>query len=233
MDVPRETPERGELKRPRLTAFAAIVFAIMTYLYFPTSAPRIAAPTSSDCVELQLWTNGFHSDLSVPASIFPADHPLRRLYPNADSFLIGWGEEAFFRSDVFSVWRALDALVPPSPSVAHVAEGGSHVRGYLGANLQGAAFGVSAEGAAGLVAYVDSTLALGPDGGAVLVTPGKVIGHSSFLRARGSFHLFNVCNQWMARAIRAAGLNVNARAAWMGDWLLKEVRRERPGGCSV
>lgn len=233
MDVPRETPERGELKRPRLTAFAAVVFATMIYLYFPTSAPRVAAPSAGDCVELQLWTNGFHSDLSVPASIFPENHPLRRLYPNADSFLIGWGEEAFFRSDVFSAWRALDALVPPSPSVAHVAEGGSHVRGYLGADLQGGAFAVSREGAAGLVAYIDSTLALGPDGGVVLVSPGKVNRRSSFIRARGSFHLFNVCNQWMARALRAAGLDVNARAAWMGDWLLKEVRRERPAGCSV
>ena len=49
----------------------------------------------------------------------------------------------------------------------------------------------------------------------VIVAPGKVIGRSDFLRTRGSFHLFNVCNQWLARALRAAGVDVNARAAWL------------------
>ena len=94
------------------------------------------------------------------------------------------------------------------------------------------AIAVSREGAAAFVAYVDRTLALDAAGGAIVVAQGKLIGQSSFLRARGSFHLFNVCNQWMARALRAAGVNVNARAAWLGGGLLEEVRRERPTGCA-
>lgn len=232
MGVPGEALERGRLKRPRLTALAALVFAVMVYLYFPQSAPEVAAPRADDCVELHLWTNGFHTDIAAPAEIFPNSHALRRLYPEARAFLIGWGDERFYRSDVFDWGLALDAVMPPSPSVMHIAYDAPGAAAYLGPNGD-APIAVSRQGAAGFVAYVDRTLALDAEGRPEIVAPGKLIGRSAFLRARGSFHLFNVCNQWMARALRAAGLHVNARAAWLGGGLLKEVRRERPHVCSA
>ncbi len=234
MGVPGEAAERGKLKRPRLAALAALSFCLLVYVYGPSTPPAVAAPSEGDCVELHLWTNGFHSDIAAPAAIFPANHPLRRLYPQADSFLIGWGEESFYRSDVFRLELAFDAIVPPSPSVMHVVADAGRAQAYLGPReqLQEAVVAISREGAAGFVAYLDRTLALDAAGMPIVVTPGKVGGRSSFLRARGSFHLFNVCNQWMARAVRAAGVNVNSRAAWMGDWLVREVQRERPGGCA-
>jgi uncharacterized protein (TIGR02117 family) len=231
MGVPGEAVERGKLKRPRLTALAALVFAVMTYLYFPQPAPEVAAPRADDCVELHLWTNGFHTDIAAPAEIFPASHALRRLYPEARAYLIGWGDERFYRSDVFSIWLALDAITPPSRSVMHIAYDAPGAAVYLGPNGD-APIAVSRDGATGFVAYVDRTLALDGEGAVIPIAPGKLIGRSSFLRARGTFHLFNVCNQWMARALRAAGLDVNARAAWLGGGLLKEVRRERPEGCA-
>jgi uncharacterized protein (TIGR02117 family) len=230
MGVPGKTAERGELRRPRLGAFATLVFAVLIYLWGPTSPPRVAQPRAGDCVELHLWTNGFHTDIAAPVDIFPPEHPLRRLFPGARAFLIGWGDEKFYRADVFDWGLALDAIVPPSPSAMHVAYDAAGAARYLGPT-DNVAIAVSREGAAGLVAYVDRTLALDAEGAPIRVAPGKLIGRSAFLRARGSFHLFNVCNQWMARALRAAGLNVNAHAAWMGDWLIREVRRERPEGC--
>lgn len=230
MGVPGEAAERRGLKHPRLTALAVFVFAVIVYLYFPQPAPRVTPARAGDCIELHLWTNGFHTDIAAPAAMFPDGHALRRLYPEARVFLIGWGDERFYRSDVFSIWLALDAITPPSPSVMHIAYDAPGAAAYLGPTGD-APIAVSREGAAGFVAYVDRTLALDGAGAVIPIAPGKLIGRSSFLRARGSFHLFNVCNQWMARALRAAGLNVNARAAWLGGGLLKEVRRERPAGC--
>ena len=54
---------------------------------------------------------------------------------------------------------------------------------------------------------------------------------SAFLRSRGSFHLLQVCNQWMARALRAAGVDVNARAAWLAGPLIRQVRKVQPTAC--
>lgn len=229
MGVQVETARDRELKRPLLAAASVAAFAILVFLYGPWPSPSVRAPSPGDCIELQVFTNGFHSDIAAPAALFPEGHPLRTLYPQAGAFLIGWGDERFYRSDVFDWGLALDAALPPSPSVMHVAYNAPYAAAYLGPS-ESTTIAISHEGAAGFVAYVDRTLAL-REGRVQLVAPGKIVGRSAFVRARGSFHLFNVCNQWMARALRAAGLDINARSAWFGDDLLRQIRRQGRNRC--
>jgi uncharacterized protein (TIGR02117 family) len=221
---------RGLKRRPLAATITLAGAALVAYLYMPIPAPNVAPPSAGDCVELHMWSNGFHSDIGAPAAIFPADHPLRRLYPDAESFLIGWGEQAFYFSDGTDLMLGLDALVPPSPSVLHVAYNAGPSSAYLGPN-DDTAIAVSRAGAARFVAYIDRALMLDEAGAPIVTTPGKVVGRSVFLRTRGSFHLFNVCNQWMARALRAAGIDVNARAAWMAGPLIAQVRKTGRTGC--
>lgn len=225
-----EQRRRQLSQHPRATSVLLVLVLVFAYLFLPIPAPRVAAASEGDCVELHLYSNGYHSDLAAPASIFPDDHPLRRLYPDAESFLIGWGDRAFYYSDGTNLWLGLDALVPPSPSVLHVAYNAGPSSAYLGPN-DDTAIAVSQEGAARFVAYVDRYLVLDQSGAAVRTSDGKVIGRSAFLRSRGSFHLLNVCNQWMARALRQAGIDVNARAAWLAGPLIRQVRKVGRTGC--
>lgn len=225
MGVPGEVAERRrKLERPRVSAFAVAAFALLMYLYGPWPSPRVEEPSIGDCVELHLWSNGYHSDIGAPAELFPENHPLRQRYPDARSFLIGWGDERFYYSDGTDLLLGLDALIPPSASVMHVAYNAPASSAYLGPN-DDVAVAISHAGAARFVAYIDRALVLDDNGAPIVTSPGKVIGRSAFLRTRGSFHLFNVCNQWMARALRAAGIDVNARAAWLAGPLIAQVRR--------
>lgn len=233
MGVSSETADRRRsLKRPIAATASALAFALLVYLYGPLPPPAVPPPSPADCVELHLFSNGFHTDIGAPATIFPENHPLRRLYPEAREFLIGWGEDAFYHSDGTNLWLGLDALIPPSPTVLHVTYNAPYEAAYLGPNDE-TAVAISHQGADRFVAYIDTYLVVNSRGGAVVVSPGKVTGRSSFLRTRGSFHLFNVCNQWMARAIRAAGVDVNARAAWLAGGLLRQVRRTGRDHCPV
>lgn len=233
MSVPDGTAERSGLRRrPIAATITLIATLVIAYLYLPIPAPRIAAATEGDCVELHLYSNGYHSDIGAPASIFPEDHPLRRLYPEAQEFLIGWGDERFYQTDGSNLWIGLDALIPPSPSVLHITYDAPEASRYLGPN-DDLAIGVSHEGAARFVAYVDRALVLDEAGAPFRIADGKVVGRSAFLRSRGSFHLFNVCNQWMARALRAAGVDVNARAAWLAGPLIRQARRKGPTACAA
>jgi len=209
-----------------------IAISIFAYLYAPLPAPSAPAPTANDCVELHLYSNGFHSDIGAPASIFPENHPLRRMYPDAQSFLIGWGDQAFYLSDGSDLMLGLDALIPPSASVFHIAYNAGPSSAYLGPN-DDTGIAVSREGARRFVAFVDRFLILDAQGNPVRTSDGKVIGRSAFLRSRGSFHLLQVCNQWMARALRAAGVDVNARAAWLAGPLIRQVRKVQPTACPV
>lgn len=233
MGVPGEiaVERRGFVKRrPIATGLLVAICALFTYLYFPMPAPNVARASAGDCVELHLYSNGFHSDIGAPASIFPEDHALRRLYPEARSFLIGWGEERFYQSPGTDLMLGLDAIIPPSPTVFHIAYNAAPSSVYL-APTDDTAIAVSAEGAARFVAMVDKYLVLDAAGAAVPVAPGKVVGRSTFLRSRGSFHLFNVCNHWMAKALRAAGVNVNTRASWLAGPLVEQVRAQGLAAC--
>lgn len=235
MGVPGEAIEqrRRQLSQHPIAATVTLLAVIVfTYLFVPLPAPNVPPPSAGDCVELHLYSNGYHSDIGAPASIFPETHPLRRLYPDAQSFLIGWGDQAFYYSDGTNLWLGLDALIPPSPSVLHVAYNAAQSSVYLGPN-DDTSIAVSGEGAARFVAYVDRYLVLDANGDPVRTSNGKVIGRSSFLRSRGSFHILNVCNQWMARALRRAGVNVNARAAWLAGPLIRQVREVQPTSCSA
>ncbi len=235
MGVPGETTDqrrRALTRRPIAAGVAIGAFALLAYLYVPLPAPNVAAPSAGDCVELTLFTNGFHTDIAAPAAIFPEAHPLRRLYPDAQTFLIGWGEERFYFSDGTDVWLGLNALIPPSPSVMHITYNAPAVAAYLGPNAE-TPVAVSTEGAASFVAFVDRALVLDEAGEVVRTSDGKIVGRSSFLRTRGSFHLFNVCNQWMARALRAAGINLNARAAWLGGPLVRAVEETGRTSCAA
>lgn len=233
MGVPGEAAEqrRRQLTQRPIAASATLAAVLLfAYLYLPLPAPNVAPPAPSDCVELHLYSNGYHSDIGAPASLFPEDHALRRLYPDAESFLIGWGDRRFYYSDGTDLWLGLDALIPPSPSVFHIAYNAGPSSAYLGPN-DDTAVAISREGAARFVAFVDRYLVLDETGAAVRTSDGKVIGRSAFLRSRGSFHLFNVCNQWMARALRAAGVDINARAAWLAGPLIRQVRKVGQTGC--
>lgn len=235
MDVPGETADdrrRTLTRRPIAASVAIGVFALLAYLYLPLPAPNVAAPSEGDCVELTLFTNGFHTDIAAPAAIFPEAHPLRRLYPEAQTFLIGWGEERFYYSDGSNLWLGLDALIPPSPSVMHITYNAPAVAAYLGPSAE-TPVAISREGAADFVAFIDRALVLNAAGSVVRTSDGKIVGRSSFLRTRGSFHLFNVCNQWMARALRAAGININARAAWLGGPLVQAVEDTGRTSCAA
>jgi uncharacterized protein (TIGR02117 family) len=235
MSVPGEAVEqrRRQLsQRPVAATVSLIAVIIFAYLFAPIPAPSVASPSPEDCVELHLYSNGYHSDIAAPASLFPENHPLRRLYPDAESLLIGWGDEAFYKSNGTDLWLGLDALIPPSPSVMHVAWNAPEASAYLGPN-DDLAVGISSEGAARFVRFVDRALVLDGAGDAIRVSDGKVVGQSTFLRTRGSFHLLNVCNQWMGRALRAAGVDVNARAAWLAGPLIRQARIIGRTGCAT
>lgn len=237
MGVPSETANGGRglstlSRRPVAATLTLLIVAVFAYLYAPIPAPRAAAPTPEDCVELHLYSNGYHSDIGAPASIFPEDHPLRRLYPDAESFLIGWGDRAFYYSDGADLWLGLDALIPPSASVFHIAYNAGPSSAYLSPN-DDTSIAVSRDGAERFVAFIDRFLVLDAQNNPIRTSDGKIVGRSAFLRSRGSFHLLQVCNQWMARALRAAGVNVNARAAWLAGPLIRQVRKVGQTSCAA
>ena len=205
-----------------------VALAAAALVTWPGPARSTAAPTTGDCAEIAVWSNGFHTSLSIPAAILHPEHPLRQAMPDAPYLLVGWGDAGFYR-DGPGLWRGLDAIVPPSPSVIHLIGADEPVeRFYTPTRLQRAA--LSSSQAAGLAAFLAREVAV-VEGQAMVVGQGHAGPGSLFLEGRSSFHGLYVCNHWTARALRAAGLSVGSRLSYRADGVLDDLARSAPAAC--
>jgi uncharacterized protein (TIGR02117 family) len=173
------------------------------------ATPEPQRPSAGDCLEIGVYSNGFHTSLTLPSEALNADHPLRRLFPDARWLVIGWGDEDFFREPGGgTVGQGVRAIFPGGPTVLHVIALDVAPERYFAADDAPHA-AVTRAGAAQLARYIDQEIVRSLEGDAVVVAPGQHPGRSYFLRARDeTFSLFNNCNHWAARGLRAAGLPI-------------------------
>lgn len=175
--------------------------------------PAPGAPTT----EVFIVSHGYHAGIVVPRGAL-ADEARRRGLPalghiatrfaDFDRLEIGWGDEGFYREvptvESLSVPLAIRALLRPgNPSVLHVVGIKNDPRAVF-TNSDLVRIDLGAAGFERLADKLDATFAR--DG--VLprdLGPG-LYGTSRFYRANGAFHLFNVCNHWIAGLLDAAGV---------------------------
>ena len=115
-----------------------------------------------------------------------------------------------------SAFRAL--FWPGNPSVLHVVGLADHPRAaFAAADI--VRLELSAAGFARLLAKIDTTFAPGQQD----LGPG-LYGPSLFYRARGAFHVFHVCNHWIADLLAAAGVPTLPALAALPPGLLLDLR---------
>jgi uncharacterized protein (TIGR02117 family) len=116
---------------------------------------------------------------------------------------IGWGEERFYQARSTTLGMALRAVLQPNPSVLQVVPLSRPAREYF-ADSEVAEVQLGDEGYRALVAFVAESFTRRPAQEVVRLSP-SLYGGGWFYRAEGSFHAFNTCNTWVARAIESGG----------------------------
>ena len=167
--------------------------------------------------------SGYHTGLVVRARDVPqAAWPARRDFPDADYLELGWGAREYYRRVDPGISLAVRALFTPSASTLRampVAGSPVHVfRDSLLIELQ-----LSPEGFQGLVEFVRRMYELDADGRAIVV-PSEHRDGSRYYASPLTFHAFENCNVWTARALAAAGLPVRPETAVTADLLVHQVR---------
>lgn len=207
-----------------------IIFTAAALLVACASAPS-PPPSPGDCTTIRLWSNGWHANLALRANALGEDHLLRNLFPDAEYFLIGWGERDFYMAEDAGFWKGLKAIVPPSPSVIHVIAADEPVEDSLWRPRDLAEFAISETGAERMAENIANAVVRDEDGSPIILSQGRIAGASYFLAARGNFHLFNMCNHWTARRLREAGVPVTSGISFTAAGLIDAVRRKAPASC--
>jgi len=190
------------------------------------------APDGAPRVDVFVVSHGYHAGIVVPRQPL-ADLASREghdaLMAVATRFAaypwleIGWGDEGFYTSvptiaslTFRSAARAL--FLPGNPSVLHVVGLGDDPRAaFPFADM--VRLELSEPGFARLLARIDASFGLGHQD----LGPG-LYGPSRSYRAVGTFHVFNVCNHWIAGLLDAAGVPTAPVLATLPPGLLIDLR---------
>ena len=218
-------------------AVAMVLFLGLTLITARHGNPDLYPPArGADSVEIFLVNHGYHTGIVVPRAA-TSDVAARRglaaltaitaRFAAFSSLEIGWGDEGFYRSaptiGSVTVPLALRALFRPgNPSVIHVV-GVNESPPVVFTRSELVPIRLSADGFARMLALIDATLARTERGELLDLGPG-LYGPSLFYRAVGAFHIFNVCNHWVARLLDAAGVPTSPVLAIAPSGLLLDLR---------
>jgi uncharacterized protein (TIGR02117 family) len=170
-------------------------------------------------VEIFVVSHGYHSGLVLPreklaeAAGRRGDAALATVSQRFAGFHwleIGWGDEGFYRHvpDAASLTfgLAIRALFRPgNPSVVHVVGLPGHPReAFPRSDL--VRIELSSGGWARMLDGLEASFNKGEGGAAPEPLGPGLYGPSLFYRGTEAFHVFNVCNHWVARLLSAAGV---------------------------
>ena len=158
---------------------------------------------------VRVASNGWHTAIVVPGPALAATGLLPEAadFPGAAFLEFGWGDRVYYPAADKTLGMALAAALAPTPAVMHMAglaaapEAGAGRREVVSVALSAAGFRRLAEA---LAAEFER-----PSGGRAAPVSRGLYPGSRFYHARGEFHLFNTCNTWTARMLRARAASLS------------------------
>ncbi|NIO08038.1 MAG: DUF2459 domain-containing protein [Deltaproteobacteria bacterium] len=157
-------------------------------------------------------SHGWHTGIVIDRSDLLEQIPEFKTDFGAVEYLeVGWGDAGYYQASKAKPTLALRAALFPTSSVLHVVEVPSSPRSYF-SKSKVVDLRVPETGYGKMLDFIAGTFYRDPRKHDEVVKKGKgLYGKSRFYRAKGSFHAFNTCNTWVARAVAATGFPVSRR----------------------
>jgi uncharacterized protein (TIGR02117 family) len=181
---------------------------------------------SSDELAYTIWVvdHGWHTAIVVRRTDIDAT-----IWPEVNDFVdaafveVAWGDREFYMADRATGWLAVKAALFTSGSVLHVVGFGAPVDTYFPGSAV-VELRVSRRGFDAMTRLFHEEYQRDEQSRSARLAPG-LYGASRFYAARSRYHLFNTCNTWVARALRAAGLDVTSAGIVTAGGVMQEARR--------
>ena len=171
-----------------------------------------------------LVSHGWHTGIVVRRADLPtAVWPESEDFPGAEYLEVGWGDRDYYQTREPGAWLAIKAAFWPTPSVLHMVGFSGAVASYFPYS-EVIELELSQRGFERLCGFVHGRFDRNGAARSTRLGPG-LYGHSAFYPAREKFHLFNTCNVWTARVLRAGELPVTPFFAITTDNVMSQARQ--------
>ena len=191
------------------------IVRILMYFLVAVACCACAAPAkdlfspgdNAPVKQIYLVSHGWHAGIVLRRADIPAGlWPQNVNFPDAEFLEVGWGDKQYYQTPGAHFGIALRAVLWPTSSVLHIVGFNGAVAAYFSSSeIIGIKLGEP--GFELLLRYIAASFARDESGQALPLGRGRY-GNSRFYLSRESYHLFNTCSVWTARALRAAGVPV-------------------------
>ena len=167
--------------------------------------------------------HGWHTGLVIKRADIPDGlWPEHNDFPQAIYVEVGWGDKEFYLAKEPTFGLALQAAVKSTGSVLHIVGFTPPPEAYFPYS-DVLAVRLSLPGFEALSSFIHATYKRDAQGHTLPLGKGWY-DDSRFYLAEGRYHLFNTCNNWIARALQAAGAPINPASAMTAGNVLSQVR---------
>ena len=192
----------------------------------PSSAPAPVGSRADEeprVHEVRVLSNGWHTAILVDRAAAASTGllPEAQDFPDAALLEFGWGDREYFPAKNKTLGLALGAVLGESPAVMHVA--GRAVPPGRDTKPDVATLTLTETDFQALIRAIDGDFER-PEGGRAEPVAKGLYADSHFYHARGAFHMFNTCNTWTARMLRAGGVAVSPSGVVTADDLMSRLR---------
>ena len=191
------------------------IVRILMYFLVAVACYACAAPAkdlfppgdNAPVKQIYLVSHGWHAGIvlrraDIPAGLWPENVN----FPGAEFLEVGWGDKQYYQTPGAHFGIALRAVLWPTLSVLHLVGFNGAVSAYFSSSeIIGIKLGEP--GFELLLRYIAASIARDERGQALSLGRGRY-GNSRFYLSRESYHLFNTCNVWTARALRTASVPI-------------------------
>lgn len=207
--------------------FAATALGCLVCVVLLAACAEPAPPPPGDLPRnhlVEITSNGWHSAIVVERAELAATGLVPEIgdFPDAVFLEFGWGDRMYYAARHKTLGMTLDAALIPTPSVMHVA-GLARPPDVTYPDNESVTVGLGERGFRRLIGAIADSFARPPGGRAVPVSRG-LYADSFFYDGTGSFYLFNTCNTWTARMLRAGGVAVSPSGVITADELMARLR---------
>ena len=204
----------------------ATVVLLSLLLFACTKAPENLFPPAPDepSRTVYLVSHGWHAGIVVKRSDIPAGiWPQHNELPEAEYLEVGWGDQDYYMTPDAGLGTTLKAALLPTASVLHVVSFTGPVTGYF-PRSEVIRIDLSEGGFERLCRYLEKSYALDEDGDSQPLGP-SLYGDGRFYQSRETYHAFNTCNAWTARALREAGIPITPAANLRVETLMTNMAK--------
>lgn len=161
----------------------------------------------------------WHTGIALEAKYVPENlWPVKRDYPHARYLEVGWGDDDAYRKDL-TCWIAFKAAMWPTRSVLQLdAFAGSLDENFNDPRTTIIEIKLSEAGFERLCKFIGDTHVLDKQGRPIALG-------DDWYRARGKYCVFNTCNNWVAKGLRAAGCPITPAYCITRGPLLRQARK--------